>query len=113
MAHLIYDLQTANENGEFRHAQDVMTELGIEYQHATPQSISSEWWFWNCENIPEKLPPYLKIADLKLDLKQKLNILLNLRIIKEIRFIIKLALKLGYNLIKISIENLKTLRLNF
>lgn len=45
--------------GKCRHAQVVMRELGITYQHSTPQSISDQWWFWNCENIPEFLPEYI------------------------------------------------------
>lgn len=42
------------------HAQKVMASLGITYQHATPQSILDSWWFWNCENVPDELPPCLK-----------------------------------------------------
>ena len=45
------------------HPQKAMEELGITYQHATPQSMGDQWWFWNCENIPDPLPPYLEIAD--------------------------------------------------
>lgn len=64
--HLRYDLMEAglgcNEN---RHAQLVMKELGITYQKSTPQSICDQWWFWNCENVPEKLPSYLE--ELRLD----------------------------------------------
>lgn len=41
------------------HAQKIMADLGITYQIATPQSISDEWWFWNCENVPDPLPPFL------------------------------------------------------
>ncbi len=60
MAHLQYCLMTADfECNEKRHAQAVMQELGITYQHATPQSVSDSWWFWNCENVPDALPPYL------------------------------------------------------
>jgi hypothetical protein len=40
--------------------EKVMEGLGITYQHATPQSIADQWWFWNCENIPEQLPDYIK-----------------------------------------------------
>lgn len=58
--HLRFDLITAQMDcNEKRHAQEVMGELGITYQHATPQSISDSWWFWNCENVPAVLPPYL------------------------------------------------------
>lgn len=45
-----------NEN---RHAQTVMQELGITYQHATPQSIADCWQFWNCERLPDVMPPFL------------------------------------------------------
>ena len=36
-----------------------MQSLGITYQHATPQSIADQWWFWNCQNVPETLPKFL------------------------------------------------------
>lgn len=42
-----------------------MKHLGITYQHATPQSIADSWWFWNCQNVPQNLPPYL--SELKVD----------------------------------------------
>ena len=45
------------------HPQKVMRELGITYQHATSQSIGDQWWFWNCENMPDSLPEYLEYAD--------------------------------------------------
>ena len=47
------------------HPQKAMKELGITYQHATHQSMGDQWWFWNCENLPESLPPFL--TELKLD----------------------------------------------
>jgi hypothetical protein len=62
---LRYDLQSADEAGEKRHAQVAMKALGITYQHSTPQSIGDQWWFWNCENVPHPLPPYLSILDAK------------------------------------------------
>ena len=62
--HLHYCLMTAGiDCNENRHAQTVMKELGITYQHAVPQSISDSWEFWNCENVPNELPPYLKQMD--------------------------------------------------
>ena len=45
------------------HPQKSMKELGINYQHATPQSMGDQWWFWNCENLPEALPPFLTEMD--------------------------------------------------
>ena len=47
------------------HPKKAMKELGITYTHATPQSLSDHWWFWNCDNLPERLPPFL--SDLNLD----------------------------------------------
>ncbi len=52
---LHYDLWNA-PNG---HPQNVMKELGISYFHATPQSMGDCWWFWCCENVPDKLPLFL------------------------------------------------------
>lgn len=60
MKHLRFDMLGAFNHGETRHAQDVMKSLKITYQHATPQSIADQWWFWNCENLPENLPPFLE-----------------------------------------------------
>ena len=63
--HLRFDVLWAPYNNVKQdHPQKVMKELGITYQHATPQSIADQWWFWNCENVPEQLPPYLKVMDL-------------------------------------------------
>ena len=45
--------------GKYLHPQEDMERLGITYQHATPQSIADQWWFWNCENLPDKLPDYI------------------------------------------------------
>ena len=41
------------------HPQKLMEKTGISYQHATPQSIGDQWWFWNCENVPDPLPKWL------------------------------------------------------
>ncbi len=63
--HLRYDMMTASMKcKQDGHAQKVMDKLGITYQHATPQSMGDQWWFWNCENIPESLPAYLDSLDL-------------------------------------------------
>ncbi len=63
--HLRYSLLSAGfDCNEMRHAEVVMRELGITYQHATPQSMSDSWWFWNCQNVPETLPKYLSVLDI-------------------------------------------------
>lgn len=41
------------------HAQKVMGDLGITYDHAVPQSISDCWWFFNCKNVPDPTPSFL------------------------------------------------------
>ena len=45
------------------HPQDVMKKLGITYTVAVPQSIADMWQFWGCENVPENLHGFLKVAD--------------------------------------------------
>jgi len=63
--HLRYDYMTATlDCNEGRHAQKVMHDLGITYQHSTPQSIGDQFWFWNCENVPEPLPKYITVLGL-------------------------------------------------
>lgn len=57
-------MQSAFYEGVDKHPQLVMKELGITYRHSTPQSISDEWWFWNCENIPDVLPKYLRVLNI-------------------------------------------------
>lgn len=63
--HLKYCYRAASDCGIAVHAQKRMRELGITYQHSTPQSIADSFWFWNCENIPEILPKY--IQDLEIE----------------------------------------------
>lgn len=63
--HLRYDIMEARFRcDESRHAVKVMEALGITYQHRTPQTMGDQWWFWNCENLPEKLPSYLTLLNL-------------------------------------------------
>ena len=50
--------------GYNEHPQATMKRLGITYQHSTPQSMGDQWWFWNCENVPEPLPEQFSILDL-------------------------------------------------
>ncbi len=57
--HLKFNYNGAWDSKDNRHAQTVMKELGITYQHSTPQSLGDQFWFWNCKNIPEALPEYI------------------------------------------------------
>ena len=63
MINLRYDYIGASRNGEGRHAQAVMKSLGIKYKDSTPQSIADQYWFWECENVPEELPGYITKLD--------------------------------------------------
>ena len=58
--HLRFIMQAA----PFEHPQEVMKKLGITYQFATSQSMHDQWWFWNCENCPVPLPPFLAPLEL-------------------------------------------------
>jgi hypothetical protein len=49
--------------GYSEHAHETMKRLKIKYQHSTPQSMADQWWFWNCENIPNPLPKHFSILD--------------------------------------------------
>jgi hypothetical protein len=61
---LRYSLHGAYDAKINKHAQLDMKDIGITYQHATPQSMGEQWWFWNCENVPSLLPEYLTVLDL-------------------------------------------------
>ena len=54
-------MQDAYEQGATCHPQAEMKKLGITYQHATPQSIGDQWWFWNCQCMPDPIPNFLSI----------------------------------------------------
>lgn len=62
--HLVLDVQRDLTGDDSRHAEQVMRDLGITYQHATPQSMYDCWIFWNCKNVPEVLPRYLRVLDI-------------------------------------------------
>lgn len=63
--HLRYDLYGAALAGVNAHAQVIMRELKLTYQHSTPQSIGDQWWFWNVEGDTSNLPEW--ITELKVD----------------------------------------------
>ena len=60
MKHLVYWCYGASLDGVKKHPQQVMKDLGITYKHSTPQSMVDQWQFWNCSNIPDKLPEYIE-----------------------------------------------------
>ena len=64
--HLVFCIQTWVElnQGKAEHPVKQMKNLGITYQHGTPQSIGNRWIFWNCSNIPDPLPTYLSVEAL-------------------------------------------------
>ena len=56
---LRYYLLAAYQEKIFIHPQKQMKKLGITYNDCEPQMIADQWWFFDCENIPEPLPKYL------------------------------------------------------
>jgi len=59
------DLKTAEEKRlASLHPVQALKELGIKYFHATPQTMGDQFWFWNCTNVPDELPPYLSLLGL-------------------------------------------------
>ena len=60
MKHLQIDLIALTRTNDKRHAQEVMKDLGIIYLYAVPQSLYDSWWFFNCSNIPDKLPDFVE-----------------------------------------------------
>lgn len=44
-----------------KHPQQDMKDLGVTYTYGIPQPMGDQWWFMDCENIPEKLPEYSTI----------------------------------------------------
>ena len=64
---LNYCTRSAFEDGETKHPQIIMKKLGIVYQKATVISVADQWWFWNCKNLPKKLPIYLAELDINMD----------------------------------------------
>ena len=64
--HLRFDYLKAQQGcKENRHAQVVMNEMGITYQHSMPQSLYNQYWFWHCTNVPAQLPKYLTVLTLE------------------------------------------------
>ena len=55
MKHLRFSLY--NDTG--LHAQVAMRQLGITYRYAIPQSLGDQWWFLDCQNVPETLPAHI------------------------------------------------------
>lgn len=47
------------------HAQEVVEDLGIKYEKATPQSLFDCWIFEGCYNVPEELPPCIKLLSVR------------------------------------------------
>ena len=41
------------------HPEIIVLNAAIIYKVAIPQSIADQWWFLNCNNIPDELPDYL------------------------------------------------------
>jgi len=69
--HLRYCVMGASmDYDENRHPEFVMRELGINYRRGIPITVGQQWWFCNCENIPDKLPTYITHIKAKATLDQ-------------------------------------------
>ncbi|EKS6329487.1 TPA: hypothetical protein ACTYBD_000352 [Enterobacter hormaechei] len=49
---------------EHKHAQTIMSELGITWREQIPDSASDSWKFYGCDNIPEKLPSFVSVYEM-------------------------------------------------
>jgi hypothetical protein len=58
-----YISQYYDKDGPQGHAQEVMKELGIEYKSAEAFTIGDCWVFYDCTNVPDKLPKCIDILD--------------------------------------------------
>lgn len=65
MTNLKLDLFGAYDAGENRHAQEIMTSLGIVRTYDVPQSVSDCWMFFGCDNVPAELPSYISIMNVQ------------------------------------------------
>lgn len=45
------------------HPQELLKQMGITYQYAIPNAINDSWEFWNPENVPDKLPPMIRVTE--------------------------------------------------
>lgn len=63
MKHLRMYMEGDSFSAENAHPQNIMKKYGITYTHCTPQSMGNQWWFWNCENIPDNLPDFFTDLD--------------------------------------------------
>jgi len=45
------------------HPEKVMKDFDISYKEGIPQSLGDQWWFIDCENLPEKLPDFLEFME--------------------------------------------------
>jgi len=48
---LRFDINSQAEEGVHGHACAIISNLGIKYQHAIPQSMGDQWWFIDCEVV--------------------------------------------------------------
>lgn len=63
MVHLRLCMYAQMDAGDKRHPQRVMLDMGITYRYAVPQSIADQWWFLDCQNVPDELPKFITTMD--------------------------------------------------
>lgn len=61
MTDLKFHYYVAQDNGVKEHAQKAMKDLGITYERGEACALAEGWFFKDCKNIPDPLPPYLEV----------------------------------------------------
>jgi hypothetical protein len=62
MTNIRLDLQAMDEETTL-HPQLYVQSLGIKWVSATPCIMVDAWWFCECSNLPDPLPPSITIDD--------------------------------------------------
>lgn len=60
---LVYCVRTAVENNALIYPAAQVEKLGIFYNTYSVEHIADVWLFFGCTNIPNPLPPYLKVRN--------------------------------------------------
>lgn len=66
MKHLKFDVRAYVEifGINSKHPKKFMDDAGIIYSHAVPQTLGDQWWFFNCEKIPDNVEGCISILDI-------------------------------------------------
>jgi hypothetical protein len=65
MTNISIDLHDLFDAGDLRRPAEIIKALGITYKRAEGISHTDVMHFYDCENIPETLPPYVSAWERK------------------------------------------------